>query len=167
MTREKEQEDPILLLLGGNLGDVEKNGEWVIAKLSESFKIERCSSWYSSPSWGFDGPDFLNCVVELSGVSSPVHLLDVCQHLEQELGRERSGIGYSNRPMDIDILYFGSLVILEQRLTIPHPKIQERRFTLAPLNEHWSTFVHPVLQKSQERLLDECTDKAIVTRVSK
>lgn len=154
-----------LLLLGGNEGDVRSNGAFIVAELSKFYHVERMSAWYSSPAWGFEGPDFLNAVVELSQVGDVELLLERCLDLELKLGRERSGSGYSNRPMDVDILYVEDLVINSENLTVPHPKIPERRFTLVPLNEHWSERVHPVLGLTQKELLDECKDESVVTRV--
>ncbi|NVK28382.1 MAG: 2-amino-4-hydroxy-6-hydroxymethyldihydropteridine diphosphokinase [Flavobacteriia bacterium] len=154
-----------LLLLGGNEGDVRSNGAYIAAELSKFYDVKRMSSWYSSPSWGFEGPDFLNSVLELELVTDVGLLLDRCLELELRLGRERKSSGYSNRPMDIDILYVGDYVIESEKLIVPHPRIPERRFTLVPLNEHWAGYSHPVLHRTQRQLLEECDDESVVTRV--
>lgn len=156
---------PILLLLGGNVGDIRRNGEIVLQHLAVKHDVVRASHWYVSPAWGFNGPDFLNCVVELSVNVEPQTLLEDCLRIESLLGRERKGEGYTDRPMDIDLLYFGDRIVDDPGLQVPHPRIPERRFTLAPLNEYWADWVHPGLQKSQRELLAECGDASTVTRM--
>ncbi len=160
---EGTRNDQTLLLIGGNRGDVRAAGEWVIAQLKKKYHVELVSSWYSSPAWGFEGPDFLNQVIGLQKVGNINELLDFVLDLEQELGRKRTGEGYADRAMDIDILYHGNEVIATDRLEVPHPRLHERRFTLLPLNEFWASFVHPALNKTQEQLLVDCDDKAEVT----
>lgn len=156
-----------LLLLGGNQGDVIANGQWVAERLKDEYSIIQTSSWYASPAWGFEGPGFLNRILALEKVENVEQLLMRCLSLELELGRVRASDGnYSNRPMDIDILYHGNAVYQSEKLSVPHPKIQERRFTLVPLNEHWSDFVHPVFNKTQEELLNDCQDEAEVKLIS-
>lgn len=156
-----------LLLLGGNEGDVITNGRWVRSRLEEKYQVTLVSSWYASPSWGFDGPDFLNQVVALELVDSVYDLLEYCLELELELGRVRSKSGgYSSRPMDIDILYHGTEIHRSKKLNVPHPRIQDRRFTLVPLNEHWASFSHPALGKTQRELLLECPDTSEVKLIS-
>ncbi len=150
------------MLLGGNEGDVKISGDWVAQKLSERYHLEDQSAWYASPSWGFEGPDFLNRVIALRNVPDVKELLRFALSLEAELGRTRSGFGYTNRVMDIDILYHGKVTIEESELQIPHPRLQVRRFTLMPLVEKWANFVHPVLHKTQNELLLECPDKSEV-----
>lgn len=158
--------DQTLLLLGGNVGDVRKNGQWVCEKLAERFTLGERSHWYESTAWGFDGPNFLNCVVALREKPDPDALLKYCLGLEEQLGRARSKEGgYSDRPMDIDVLYISDLVLNQSDLIIPHPRIAERRFTLAPLNECWADFVHPVVKRTQSELLEACTDRGWVRRV--
>lgn len=158
---------PILILLGGNQGDVRKNGQMVISKLDDIYGVVRCSSWYESPAWGFEGAPFLNCVVELGSLDSPEKLLHDCLELERELGRVRSGQGYSDRPMDIDILYLGKTIVDLPQLQVPHPKIAERNFTLTPLCEYWSEFSHPMYNKTQWELKAECKDLSPVRKLNK
>lgn len=155
---------PILLLLGGNQGDVIAQGKEVERQLSAKYQVVTTSAWYQSPSWGFDGPDFLNCIVELTGAINPMELLESCMQIEKDLGRERKGVGYSDRPMDIDILYIGEEIIQSQRLTVPHPRIGERKFTLVPLCEKWSEFKHPIQGRTQAEMLEVCTDESPVIR---
>lgn len=152
-----------LLLLGGNQGDVRSNGNEVVAYLSKFYQVESVTQWYKSPAWGFEGPDFLNCVVALRDVEDVHELLAHCLEVERHLGRIRKGKGYSDRPMDVDILYHRNEVVETEELSVPHPRIEDRRFTLVPLNEKWADFLHPILNKTQRELLEECSDPSEVT----
>lgn len=156
-----------LLLLGGNQGDVMSHGDWVVERLQSKYSVEECSLWYTSPAWGFEGPDFYNRVIALKKVDDVHELLDYCLSLELQLGRERyADQGYTSRPMDIDILYHGEEVIRSEKLIIPHPKIQERRFTLLPLSEKWGNFEHPILHETQIELLNRCEDSSVVKSIA-
>ena len=77
---------------------------------------------------------------------------------EQKLGRVRSGTQFCSRTMDIDILFCDSQIINTPRLTVPHPRLAQRNFVLAPLNEIMPAFIHPVSHKTIATLLAECTD---------
>ena len=77
------------------------------------------------------------------------------------MGRIR-GEKWGDRTMDIDILYFGNEKFQSERLTIPHPFLQERRFVLEPLAEILPDFIHPILNKSNRELLENCLDKSSV-----
>jgi 2-amino-4-hydroxy-6-hydroxymethyldihydropteridine diphosphokinase len=78
--------------------------------------------------------------------------------IEREMGRIRSGESYTDRIIDIDILFYNNLIINTKELTIPHPRLHERRFVLVPLAEIAEDFIHPVFEKSIIRLLQECED---------
>jgi len=84
--------------------------------------------------------------------------------IERQMGRERR-IRWGERLIDIDILFYGNLVSQSQRLTIPHPFIQERNFVLQPLLEIAPDLCHPVLQKSIRELAAACPDPLKVERI--
>lgn len=84
--------------------------------------------------------------------------------IEAQLGRLREGKGYSSRIIDIDILLYGNEIISKKSLQIPHPLIQDRRFTLVPLCEIAPEMVHPVLRKTFRELLKECKDESEVKK---
>lgn len=88
---------------------------------------------------------------------TPFKLLSVIQKIELKLGRERA-VHFGPRTIDIDILYFGVLVINSEILKIPHPLIQKRRFILVPLSEILPLMVHPLLKKTNINLLEELED---------
>jgi 2-amino-4-hydroxy-6-hydroxymethyldihydropteridine diphosphokinase len=155
------------LLTGGNLGDKAKNMEQCRFLVEKTCgKILRKSSVYETSAWGkTDQPDYLNQVLLIDTPLSPEQLLSVLLGVEKEMGRYR-GEKYGPRIIDIDILLYNDEVIDEFRLTIPHPRMQERRFVLEPMNEVAPDLVHPVLHKTMHQLLEECTDPLAVNKKS-
>ena len=130
--------------------------------------IVKISSVYKTPAIGFDGDDFLNCVLLVRSNMSPGKVLETILKIENEIGRVRSNtIGYVSRTIDIDILFIGDLVKNTVKLKIPHPEIQNRRFVLQPLAEVNSSILHPVLSKGIFKLLEETADDSIIEKQSK
>lgn len=116
------------------------------------------SAVYSTAAWGVtDQPDFLNMVVEVTTSFNAQELLQATQAIEIALGRQRE-IKWGPRTLDIDMLFFNSDVIRLPELTVPHPYLQERRFTLVPLAAIAPSFVHPLLGKTIGTLLTDCPD---------
>lgn len=159
----------VYLLLGGNIGDsvsIFQNCEKIIShKIGE---IVCKSSYYQSPSWGFDDENkFLNQVLEISTSLDESILLSICLEIENELGRFRdiNIIGYQSRIIDIDILFFNDLFLFSDRLQLPHPRLHLRRFTLLPLCEIAKDLIHPKFKESVESLLLNCEDHSQVTRL--
>ena len=141
----------LYLSLGSNMGDRRANIEAALAMLDEAFGTgyKLLSNIIETPSWGFQGEDFLNCAVmyalprKLAGAEAQaLEILDAVKDIERRLGRagspEYDASGrriYHSRPIDIDILFFGTHVIDHPRLQVPHPLIAERDFVLVPLDE--------------------------------
>ncbi|HAH24690.1 MAG TPA: 2-amino-4-hydroxy-6-hydroxymethyldihydropteridine diphosphokinase [Prolixibacteraceae bacterium] len=157
----------LYLLLGGNLGDKRQVFLEATALLEEQVgRITQQSHIYETEPWGFESTDmFWNQVLELSVSISPEEVLERTQQIEQQLGRTRKAQQYDSRIIDIDILFYGDQIISTENLTIPHPRIQERKFVLVPLNEIAPELTHPVLQKSVGQLLLDCTDQLRVEKV--
>ena len=89
------------------------------------------------------------------------------QRMEKDLGRKaktKQG-GYEARLIDIDILFFDDRIIEQPALTVPHPRLHLRRFTLLPLHELMPDWMHPVLKKTVRQLLRECPDDSDVRRI--
>jgi 2-amino-4-hydroxy-6-hydroxymethyldihydropteridine diphosphokinase len=124
--------------LGGNLGDARATLESAVQSLAElrQTKLRRCSSWYRSAPVDASGPDFVNAVVELETTLAPDELLERLRAIERQHGRERS---HRNAPrtLDLDLLLYGDAHIATPALTVPHPRLHERAFVLAPLAELW------------------------------
>ncbi|MBL7970251.1 MAG: 2-amino-4-hydroxy-6-hydroxymethyldihydropteridine diphosphokinase [Prolixibacteraceae bacterium] len=157
----------LYLLLGGNLGDkksVFAEARMILEKVVG--KITAQSALYETEPWGFDSEDlFWNQVLEITTVLSPDEVLQQTQNAETGLGRIRKAYQYASRIIDIDILFYGELIINQANLIVPHPRIQERKFTLIPLCEIAPDLIHPVFQKNIRQLLDECTDPLKVVKV--
>ena len=150
----------IYLLLGTNLGDRENNLQVAKEQLTaHQLTIKQESSIYETAAWGIeDQPSFLNQVVIVDSDKNPERILIIINIIEGLMGRVRNE-KWAQRLIDIDILYYGDMVVDKPRLKIPHPEIQNRRFTLAPLVELASDFKHPINGKTQLEMLDECPDK--------
>jgi 2-amino-4-hydroxy-6-hydroxymethyldihydropteridine diphosphokinase len=123
--------------LGGNLGDPAKSMGAALRMLDADplSRVVAVSSLYRTPPWGkTDQPDFLNATAEVLTSHSPRELLDLCLEAEQRLKRVRQE-RWGPRLIDIDILIFGDKAVHEHGLEIPHPRMLERAFALAPLAE--------------------------------
>ncbi|MBO3698669.1 2-amino-4-hydroxy-6-hydroxymethyldihydropteridine diphosphokinase [Roseivirga sp. E12] len=154
----------IYLLLGTNLGNKVKNLEKAIELMvANKIAIRRESSIYETAAWGIeDQPSFLNQVIEIETSKTPEKLLELLQGIEQKMGRVRE-IKWGERLIDIDILYYGDTILDHNDLKIPHPEIQNRRFTLAPLAEIAPSLVHPTLKENHTDLLQACPDSLEVS----
>lgn len=152
----------IYLSIGSNLGNRLYNLQQAILLLQTSLgSITAISGVYKSPSWGFDGEDFLNACLSIKTLTSPTEVLHILLKVEQEMGRERSKEdGYQSRNIDIDLLYYNSEIINTDILTVPHAQMHLRKFVLKPLADIAPQFYHPVLGKDTRNLLQECKDKS-------
>lgn len=134
---------PVYLSLGGNLGEPAQAMGAALRMLDAdpSSQVVAVSSLYRTPPWGkTDQPDFLNVAAEVRTTLSPRGLLDLCLAAERRLKRVRQE-RWGPRLIDIDILVFGDQTIHESGLEIPHPRMLERAFVLAPLAEIAPDFV--------------------------
>lgn len=131
--------------------------------LLKQTKVVAESSIWESEAWGFSTKDlFLNQVIVVKTTLTSIELLNEIQNIENTLGRKRKEEQWISRIIDIDILFFNSEIIETAQLKIPHPQIQNRRFTLEPLNEIAPNLVHPVLQIEVKEILNQCTDQGKV-----
>ena len=160
----------VALLLGGNQGDVKRTLQTAQQLVNSRVgAVLRCSHRYESEPWGFPAAErFSNQALEVSTDLTPHEVLDACQRIERELGRNRaaeavekasSGAVYCSRPIDIDILLYDDEVISTPELTIPHPGIAEREFVLTPLCEVLRQRPHPVLGLTMGELRDNLLRK--------
>jgi len=154
----------VYLSLGSNLGDrlrflkkaIEKIGE------SDSVVIRKISAVYlTDPVGNPDQPRFLNLVVSIDTSLKPLRLLEYLLDIEEKLGRERNE-KWGPRIIDLDILLYDELIISSDRLTLPHPRMHQRRFVLVPLAQINPHLFHPLLKKSVEELLRLCPDQSEV-----
>ena len=120
--------------------------------------IIKKSSIYETAAWGITAqPDFLNMVIELETAHAPEELLNEIHHIENRLGRQRD-VKWGQRTLDIDILLYNHEIIDIPGLTVPHPYLHQRLFTLKPLAEIAADYIHPKLHKSISDLLADCPD---------
>ena len=94
-----------------------------------------------------DNPLFLNTVLQVQTSLEPHQLLEACLETENEFGRSRP-MRWAPRTLDIDILFYDDQVLCEDHLTVPHPRLQERAFVLAPLLEIAPDLKHPLLDQT-------------------
>jgi len=150
----------VYLSLGSNIGDklnnIETSVKFIIDEIGDVLAI---SKMYRTSAWGFKSENyFLNNVIKLETKLNPQDLLLKIQSIEKELGRERLTSGYSDRTIDIDILFYEDEIIEEENLIIPHPLLQDRNFVIYPLNDIASDYFHPIHKKTVSELFTDCTD---------
>ena len=157
----------LILQLGSNLGNRSGNLHQAGLMIVESIgPFESVSSIYETTPWGYDSKnDFLNQCITVWSVKDPGNILERIQLIEAKLGRLGGSLDYTDRLIDIDILFYGDMVLSRPDLQIPHSKIQDRRFSLVPLAEILPDFEHPVFRKKISTLLSECMDNLKVKRI--
>lgn len=140
----------VYLSLGSNLGDREKLLQDAIDLLEQHHVnvTVRSSLYETEPQDVANQPWFLNMAVACETRCFPLQLLSVLQRIERELGRVRGGaIRRGPRTIDLDILLFGNAILETKQLTIPHPRMLERRFVLEPLLEIAPDLKFPLTNK--------------------
>ena len=144
----------VYLALGSNLGDREQNLQRAIETLNQTgIQILRASSIYETAPMLFeDQPWFLNQILEAKTSLFPRQLLHAAKDVERDLGRKRT-IANGPRVIDVDILLYGRTVMTSAELTLPHPRMTERRFVLEPLSELAPKLRHPVSKRTILELL--------------
>ena len=155
----------VYLSLGSNRGDRVANLRRATEELGKvGVEVQRVSSFYKTEPVDF-GPQawFLNCAVEASTELMPMQLLKAVKSVERILGR-RPGVHKGPRPIDIDILLYENVVVRSAALTIPHERLNERRFVLIPLRELVPAARHPVSKRTVTEMLQDVPDLSQVVR---
>ena len=143
LSREREPLERVLLGLGTNLGDRLANRRAAIDGLAGFVRVEAASQIYeTAPMYDTDQGPYLNMAVLGTTELEPRPLLDALKGLERDLGRTRSR-RYGPRRIDLDIVFYGDLVFAEPGLEIPHPRLAERAFVLAPAADIAADWRHP------------------------
>lgn len=154
------------LSLGSNFGDRIGYVQQATSLLGavDGISLIRTSAFYETEPWNMDSENwFVNAVVEIKTSLSPQTLLLECQRIEQQLGRKRpEGSKYSDRTIDIDILFYNKDIVNCENLTIPHKFVHLRAFTLVPLLELIPNFEHPVLHKTISELHSDLENPEMV-----
>lgn len=149
--------------LGTNIEPREQYLQDALELLTKDKRINilKKSSIYQTVPVGYtDQPDFLNMVIEIDTSLIAIDLLDVCQEIEQNLGRKRT-IRFGPRTIDLDILVYNQENRQSERLIIPHPRMHERAFVLVPLREIAPNLDISKIKKQVVDLIDELPEKAI------
>ncbi len=158
------------LALGSNQGDREKHIERALEALTAAgIAVRRRSPLYETQPVGTAAQRwFLNCVLEVETELMPMSLVRATQRIERQLGRRPAAAPQPvARTIDIDILFYGTSVVRLAELTIPHPRLAERRFVLAPLCDLAPELRHPLTRKTAAEMLAGLTDRATVRRWSR
>ena len=153
--------------IGSNLGTSEKNCIEAIEKIyrTKDIKIISRSSFYQTEPIGEVQQDwFVNSAIKIKTNLSPTHLLSALLNIESVMGRTREE-KWGPRLIDLDLLFYGNLILGKKDLTLPHPEIQKRKFVLIPMSEIAENLVHPTLKKTIKILLQESSDETVVKKL--
>ena len=156
----------VYLCLGSNLGDRRAYLARALEKMQAAgIRVHRISPLYHTQPVDYAAqPWFLNCVAEVETESMPRQLLHQLHRIERQLGRRRS-VPRGPRTIDIDILLYRNHVMRTSELTIPHPRLAERRFVLEPLRDLAAGLRHPVSHSTVAELLAAVADRSQVRRL--
>ena len=160
----------IILSIGTNIGDRERNIENAVKALGEIGKVTAISPIYTSEPWGFESENgFYNIALTMESKLLPLDLLQETQRIEKELGRTaKTTTEYADRVIDIDIIDYDNQIIkisqqstVNSLLTLPHPLMHLRNFVLYPLADIAPEWVHPILKLTTLELKAKSEDKSI------
>ena len=148
----------VIVLFGGNSGDPAFTFHAALGRITQRIgRVLAQSRDHWTEPWGFaDDRLFLNKAIIIDTMVAPEQVMKELLAIERELGRERSpDVRYAARPIDLDILFIGSEVIDRPGLTVPHPRVHQRAFALAPTADIAPGLVHPLLDRSVLDLLND------------
>ncbi len=147
----------VFIGIGSNLGDSGSIFEYAINLLKnhEEIRFISKSDYIQTKPYGvLDQPDFLNGVLELETVLSPIQLLEYLKAIEAKAGRIK-GPRWGPRCLDLDILFYGECIVREKNLTIPHADLNNRRFVLEPLFQLEPYLKHPITGETVKQMLEQ------------
>lgn len=150
----------VILSIGSNQGNRLENLTQCIELIHREIgTVIKVSKIYETPAWGFESDAFYNCALVLHTFSSASKILTQGLKIEKELGRIRNEKKvYQSRIIDVDLIAFDNDIIETEKLQIPHPLMQERKFVLLPIQDLNLDWEHPVFKKSISSLLQACPD---------
>jgi 2-amino-4-hydroxy-6-hydroxymethyldihydropteridine diphosphokinase len=157
----------VYLLLGSNLGERKELINEAILRIGERIgPVVSKSAIYETAAWGKeDQPSFLNAAVGVETKMTAYEVLDAVLTIEQELGRVRME-RWGARVIDIDVILYGQEIIDDgERLQIPHPRMQDRKFVLEPLAEIAGNIKHPIFKEDISKLLSLLKDNLTVLKI--
>ncbi len=151
----------VIFSLGSNQGNKSNYLEKAVVEIEQRIgKISQKSFVYETEPVGFESNDtFLNACIEVETILHPIEILAITQQIEIENGRlVKSRSGYASRTLDIDIIFFNSLIVKSETIQIPHPRYSERLFVLIPLYDIAPEFKDPTNGLTIKQLKDVCSD---------
>jgi 2-amino-4-hydroxy-6-hydroxymethyldihydropteridine diphosphokinase len=153
----------VVLSLGSNQGNRLENIEDCLQFIHQEVgTVIKVSRLYESPAWGFESDAFYNCVAVIHTTNSAQKVLNQVLKVEKKLGRVRSNkLGYQSRTIDVDLISFDEEIINSEKLQIPHPLMQNRKFVLLPIQDLNLDWKHPVLKKTISELLESSPDQSV------
>ena len=149
------------IAVGSNLGDKQQNCEKGIAALirtPETAVTARAEFYRTAPVDFTDQEWFVNTAVRVTTDLAPHDLLKRLKSIENDVGRIKSDIRFGPRILDMDIIFYDTLVLKSDTLEIPHPRMHKRRFVLRPICDIDPAAMHPTLKRPVKTLLDEIED---------
>ena len=157
----------VYLSIGSNLGDRLLHLQLALGMITYRIgEVKLISSIVETPSWGFEGEAFYNACLGVETNLPPNEVLAHLLAIEEFLGRKRNQQkGYQSRTIDLDILLYDDLVLNTETLTLPHPRMHERNFVLAPLTEIAPDSKHPIKNITSRELFEISEDKTTAHRV--
>lgn len=157
----------VVLSIGSNQGNRLENIQSCINLIHQEIgAVIQVSKLYETPAWGFESDAFYNCALLLHSNSSAQKILSQVLKVEKQLGRIRTDQqGYQSRIIDIDLIVFDDQIIETEKLQIPHPLMQNRKFVLLPIQDLELNWKHPVLQKTIFELVAITPDDSVCTVV--
>jgi 2-amino-4-hydroxy-6-hydroxymethyldihydropteridine diphosphokinase len=158
----------VYLLLGSNLGDRRAVLDLALKQIGKMIgEIADISSLYETAAWGIeDQPAFYNLAAAVKTSLNPHEVLERTLAIEEALGRVRAE-KWGARVIDIDIILYGTEIINDaERLQVPHPRMQDRKFVLVPLAEIAPEVKHPLLLQDISSLLSILKDNLVVSKIS-
>ena len=145
--------------IGSNKGNRSQLINEAIDKIDISIgRVELKSSNYETQSWGFKSNNFYNVCLLIESSLSVESIFNKILKIEKDMGRLKSGNKYSDRCIDIDILFVEDIIVNNKNLIIPHPRLHLRKFVLTPMLDIAPDLIHPILNKSIKQLELECDD---------
>jgi len=160
----------VVLAFGGNVGDVPATIEKALAAIGElegTAVVSVSAMFRTEPhAVGEDQDWYVNAAALITTTLDPETLRKQLEAIEVSLGRRSKG-DMAPRSIDIDIIDYDGLILHSPGLTLPHPRMHQRRFVLAPLAEIAPDWVHPLLQLTTLQLLERCADTGVVEPCNK
>lgn len=155
----------VFIGIGANIGSVRENFARAVRSIEKCARVVAVSSLYESEPVGLkDQPKFTNAVIKIETELSPLELLDCLQAIEKEIGRKKT-VRWGPRVIDLDIIFYGDLVMATDSLVIPHPRGHERRFVMEPLLEIDPSAWHPAENMSVKDICSQLGDSQSISKI--